>query len=110
MQYNIISSSPELLFVELSGEIDHHTCADIRAGVDEEIDRFHPEKLTLDFGAVSFMDSSGIGLVMGRYRLMEPYGGKIELINVPPALRHVMRIAGLYKLAQINEGGIISAK
>ena len=110
MQYSINSSDNELLSVSLSGEIDHHSAVDIRRGIDTEIERFKPHRLVLDFGAVSFMDSSGIGLVMGRYRLMEPYGGIIEIINVPPSLKRVMQIAGLYKLAEINEGGIVNAK
>ena len=110
MQYSINSSDSELLSISLSGEIDHHTTADIRHGIDAEIERYKPHRLVLDFGMVTFMDSSGIGLVMGRYRLMEPYGGIIEITNVPPALKRVMQIAGLYKLAQIDEGGVVNAK
>ena len=110
MQYNVVLSTPDELFVELSGEIDHHTSASIRDGIDVEIGRFRPKKLILDFGAVTFMDSSGIGLVMGRYRLIEPYGGIIELVNVPSPLRRVMHVAGLYKLAEIKEGGMVNAK
>jgi stage II sporulation protein AA (anti-sigma F factor antagonist) len=104
--FTVLSKTPEELCVAIAGEIDHHTAAMLRDGIDEEIEALHPKRLTLDFGRVTFMDSSGIGLVMGRYRLMQPYGGTVGLVNVPTPLRKVMRVAGLDRLAQFEEGGI----
>lgn len=82
----------------LSGEIDHHTAKDMRNQIDDAAERILPEQLFLDFGGVTFMDSSGIGLVMGRYKLMQSLGGTLSVTNVPKALRKVMQIAGLDKL------------
>lgn len=82
----------------LSGEIDHHTSISLRSELDSEIQRVHPDKLFIDFGNVTFMDSSGIGLIMGRYKLLSSLGGKITIKNTPPHLKRVMRLAGLTDL------------
>ncbi len=90
------------LIVYLEGEIDHHRAGLLREEIDEAIDIHRPLLLTLDFGGVTFMDSSGIGLVMGRWRLLNEYGGICELDHIPPHLRKVMRLAGLEKLANFR--------
>jgi len=102
MPYQILSADADKLCVALTGEIDHHTAAPLRAGIDEEILRYLPRRLILDFSGVTFMDSSGIGLVMGRYRLLEPFGGTVELANVPAPLKKVMSVAGLARLARFG--------
>jgi len=79
----------------LSGEIDHHTSKSLRIKLDSEIERLHPEKLFIDFGNVTFMDSSGIGFIIGRYKLLSGLGGKITIKNTPSHLKRVMRLAGL---------------
>ena len=86
----------------LSGEIDHHNAPAIRETIDECVVNRRPERLILDFGDVTFMDSSGIGLVMGRYRLIEDMDCKLEIINLSPNSYKVMKLAGLEKLAQIK--------
>ena len=69
-----IENTPAGLTAWLSGELDHHAAGTIREQVDHAVERYHPRELTLDFSGVGFMDSSGIGLVMGRYRLMKLAG------------------------------------
>ena len=83
----------------LSGELDHHTVRPIREEIDRMASQCHPQELHLDFSSVTFMDSSGIGLVMGRYKLMEELGGIVRLVNLPAPIRKVMKIAGMDKLA-----------
>ncbi len=82
----------------ISGEIDHHNAAKLRNEIDEAVENAYPEILVLDFGGVSFMDSSGIGLVMGRYKLMRNLSGKVIIQNAPKAIKKVMRMAGIEKL------------
>ena len=82
----------------ISGEIDHHNAAGLRNEIDEAIEFAYPEILILDFGAVTFMDSSGIGLVMGRYKLMKSLSGKVIIQNAPKTIKKVMRMAGIEKL------------
>ena len=86
----------------LQGEIDHHTAAFARNEIDTEISAQMPTKLVLDFGGVTFMDSSGIGLVMGRYKVTNSMGAVLEVSNVPPNIYKVMKLAGLEKLAPLK--------
>ena len=82
----------------LTGEIDHHGAGKVRDTIDDSLRRTCPRMLVLDFGGVEFMDSSGIGIVLGRYRLMQDMGGKLALRNLPPHIRKVMQVAGISSL------------
>ncbi len=84
------------------GEIDHHNAAHLRKEIDFAIEKHKPEELILDFDEVTFMDSSGIGLVMGRFKVTHEYGGKIIVANTSTQIKKVMRLAGLDKLASIE--------
>ena len=86
----------------ISGEVDQHTATSIRSEIDANINTVNPEKVILDFSDVSFMDSSGIGLVMGRYKIMQGLGGIVEIQNPPANIKKVMLLAGLNKIAKIN--------
>ena len=86
------------LTVYLTGEIDHHSARNIRELTDSMIQQSQPRLLRLNFSGVSFMDSSGIGLIMGRYRMMKLYGGDLRVINVPSGLRRIMEMSGLGSL------------
>lgn len=92
----------ETLTAYLSGEIDHHTAKALREEIDMKIEEVHPKKLILDFSKVSFMDSSGIGLVMGRYKVMNGENGSVEVQNPPRSIKRVMQLAGLDRLANIH--------
>ena len=94
----------------LEGELDHHTAVGIRTQIDEVINRNMPELLILDFGNITFMDSSGIGLVMGRYKLLQPNRAQINITNPSPYIYKVMKLAGLDRLATIDKGGLKNGK
>ena len=85
----------------ISGEIDHHSAKSIRKEIDINIQKLNPAELYLDFSKVDFMDSSGIGLVMGRYKIQSERGGKVFIQNPPPLIKKVMLVAGINKLAKI---------
>ena len=93
-----IQAENDVVTALIDGEIDHHSAKEIREGVDSAVFRMNPKVLRLDFSGVGFMDSSGIGLIMGRYRLMSESGGTIEVINVPRGMDKMMRMAGLGRL------------
>ncbi len=97
-----IQSSEGTVTAYLQGEIDHHSAAALREEIDSCLTEGQVSLLILDFGGVTFMDSSGIGLVMGRYRQMEYAGGSLQLVNLPPHIYKVMRIAGLHRLAAME--------
>ena len=87
----------------LEGEIDHHSASYIRNEIDAEVERTSPEVLILDFKDVTFMDSSGIGLVMGRYKILKPLGGELHVSNTSPQIYKVMKLAGLDRLAKMDK-------
>lgn len=97
-----IDTDGSTLTAHIQGEIDHHSAAKIRRMIDLEADKQHPSVLVLDFGEVTFMDSSGIGLVMGRYKLAKTYGGKVSVTNASAQIKKVMKLAGLERLASIE--------
>lgn len=87
--------SDEVLIAHLEGEIDHHTSQQLREQIDSEILCVTPQKLILEFKNVTFMDSSGVGLILGRNTMMRVLGGQLQIQN-PPA-----QIVRILKLAQI---------
>ena len=87
----------------LQGEIDHHTAVDIRDKIDNALSFIKPHHLILDFKNVTFMDSSGIGLVMGRYRLLMNFHASLEIRNVTKQTKKLMELAGLGSIAIIKE-------
>lgn len=91
-----------VLTLFLIGDIDHHSAKEMRSVADNSIDQYNPKKLIIDFKDVPFMDTSGIGLVMGRYKIMKSIGGQVELINLSPYIQRIMKLGGLTKLVQIN--------
>ena len=102
MAVNLISNG-EVVTACLDGEIDHHTAADMREKIDETVREKRPTLLVLDFKNVSFMDSSGIGLVMGRYKAVSDVGGELAITNTSKQIGKVMKLAGMERLAKINQ-------
>ena len=82
----------------LYGEIDHHIAPKLRSEIDTKCESYRPSKLVLDFGRVSFMDSSGIGLIMGRYRMISLIGGTLEIVHIPPQLKKIFVLSGMENL------------
>lgn len=100
-----ITVTHETLTAYLSGEIDHHSAKGMREEIDEAMTRANPKDACLDFKDVAFMDSSGIGLVMGRYSLMRELGGELHVANMSPQINKVMKLSGLDRLVWIENGG-----
>ncbi len=96
-------ASKEVVTAFLCGEIDHHIAPKIREEIDCNIESYRPKLLVLDFSAVSFMDSSGIGLIMGRYRIMQKTGGSTEVVCPSLRMQKIMQMAGIDRLVQIRK-------
>ena len=101
MDVEIISEVGTLI-VYLSGELDHHATKEIRNRIDLAISVHKPDELILDFEKIIFMDSSGIGLVMGRFKKMQETGGNVVIRNPSPHIRKVLKISGIDRLAKIT--------
>ena len=108
----LCDTAGSILSIRIRGEIDHHTAASIRQGIDATLFEKRPAKLILDLSAVSFMDSSGLGLIMGRYSVMKELGGEMTVWNPSPETRAILTLAGMERLVKIiyPEGGEPSAE
>ncbi len=91
------------LVVKVDGEIDHHSCEQIRKETDYAIQKNAPKKLTFDFQNVNFMDSSGIGLIIGRYKYLLRIGGETEIIHVKREVKRILDMSGIFKIIPIYE-------
>lgn len=92
-----------VLVFEIVEELDHHTCEIIRRRADYEIQRFMPRKVIFDFNRVVFMDSAGVGLVIGRYKTVTALGGTLEMINVSSKLKRVFEMSGILSIIPIAD-------
>lgn len=91
----IISFEDNEMIAKLEGDIDHHSAKSMRDTIDELINKKAPAVLNLDFGGIQFMDSSGIGLIMGRYRLMKSLHGTVKVTNMPAHIEKLIKLSGL---------------
>ena len=98
----LCDTAGSILSIYVRGEIDHHTAAGIRQGIDATLFEKRPAKLILDLSAVSFMDSSGLGLIMGRYSVMKELGGEMVIWNPSPETRAILTLAGMERLIRIE--------
>lgn len=99
-----INSTGEVLTVYLQGEIDHHSAKGMREEIDSAVNFNMPSLLILDFSEVTFMDSSGIGLVMGRFKNLQKSGAKLNLSNLSDSIYKIMKLAGIDRLATMDKG------
>ena len=96
-----ISSENGTAIAMLSGEIDHHTARSLRTEIDKFVITMQPEKLAMDFTGITFMDSSGIGLIIGRYKLLKECGGQLEIRGPQPYIRRVLKLSGIERIVKI---------
>lgn len=88
----------KLLILKITDEIDDHNVQNIRRKADYEIERYMPKKIIFDFDSVTFMDSAGIGLIIGRYKFANRIGAKLELSNLTQSVRRIFDMSGILKL------------
>lgn len=98
-----IRTNGETVTAYLSGELDHHSAKEMREAIDNAVELNMPSRLVLNFKSVSFMDSSGIGLVMGRYRILSRTGAELNITGTSPQIYKVMKLAGIERLAKLEE-------
>ena len=91
------------LCVKISGEIDHHNAPLIRENVDLEVKSGGVRKLVFDFSELSFMDSSGIGILMGRYKLMQLYGGSVTVVGACDYIEKIILLSGLENIINLQK-------
>ena len=99
---NVTDTDNGILYVKLSGDIDHHSAKSVRDSVDNLIRNNHPAQLELDLSAIEFMDSSGLGLVLGRYKKQTDMGGTMKIINPTKRVTQILQLAGVEKIIKIE--------
>lgn len=93
----------KLLLIKITEEIDHHSTEKIRRKADIEITRYMPRKVVFDFNKVSFMDSAGIGMIIGRYKTANMLGGVVEMVNVKPSIKKIFEMSGVLQIIPVVE-------
>ncbi len=103
---NLIKSitSGRTLTVFLDGEIDHHNARQIRSRIDTKVYIQRPDELILDLSRVNFMDSSGLGLILGRYTKAVEMGIDFKVANPNPQIKRILDLAGTERLIKIESG------
>ena len=91
------------LRINLEGEIDHHSAVATRGEIDRLIYEYRPRRFELALSSIGFMDSSGLGLVMGRYNLVRELGGEMAVLDPSPAIMRIFKLAGMDRLIRIEQ-------
>jgi len=86
------------MIVQFDGELDHHSAEEIREEIDNEIESKNIKNLIFDLSNLKFMDSSGIGIVIGRYKIINKRDGRVAVINVNPHVDKIFNMSGIYKI------------
>ncbi|MDE6957494.1 MAG: anti-sigma factor antagonist [Lachnospiraceae bacterium] len=100
MQYEI---QENCLTIFLPPEVDHHSAEEIKRESDKLIKDKHIKYVIFDFGGTNFMDSSGIGVMMGRYRLLELLGGEVWAVHLSERMKKILKMSGIAKIIRIDE-------
>ena len=98
------------LRITLEGEIDHHSAVATRGEIDRLIYEYRPRRFELALSRIGFMDSSGLGLVMGRYTLVRELGGEMAVLDPSPAIMRIFKLAGMDRLIRIEKSESISTR
>lgn len=91
----------DVLTVKLNGEIDHHSAQEARGEIDRQILYRKPREVVLDLSGVGFMDSSGLGLIMGRYNRITELGGALKIGNPSKNAERMLKMSGADKMIPI---------
>ncbi len=102
MRIDIVTQN-NILIAELNGEIDHHSAEEIRNKVESELKKQNLKNIVLNFKGVRFMDSSGIGVVIGRYKYAKALGGNLVACELTTEVKRIFDISGLLKIVEVYD-------
>ncbi len=89
-----------VLVAWLAGELDHHAAADVRETLDRALNRKPARRVVLDMSRLTFMDSSGIGVVLGRYKKVKEAGGSMAVRGLSDKMDRILKLAGIYSVVE----------
>lgn len=91
-----------VLCIRLEGELDHHTADDLRNQVNRIMDEEPVHHILLNLGKLEFMDSSGLGVILGRYKKIAGLGGEMVVCSISPAVRRLFELSGMFKIIRLE--------
>lgn len=97
MELNFIKKNRTLI-IKIDGEIDHHSCEILRTEADNALEKMGGKNIIFRMGSVSFMDSSGIGAVIGRYKIIQRLGGRIAVAEANERVQQIFRLSAMQSL------------
>ncbi|MBM7648049.1 stage II sporulation protein AA (anti-sigma F factor antagonist) [Bacillus ectoiniformans] len=92
-----------ILCLRLSGELDHHTAESLRKEASEAIEKEGILHIVLNLGDLTFMDSSGLGVILGRYKHIKQKGGEMVVCAISPAVNRLFEMSGLFKIVRMED-------
>ena len=99
---NIIMLEGSKMLIRIGDDLDHHTVQELKDHIDEMVDKGVVRDIAFDFTTTGFMDSAGIGMIMGRYKKIAPLGGEITIVGMNPAIERIIRISGIHKIIRME--------
>lgn len=90
----------QTMVIRLMEDLDHHNAVYIREMADEFLEKYPITRVVFDFSGVEFMDSSGIGVIIGRYKKMSYIGGEVNVCGISKNVDRIFQMSGLYKLVK----------
>lgn len=91
-----------VLRIKLIGEIDHHSARTVRDEIDKDLYFYRAKTVLMDLSGIEFMDSSGLGLILGRYTKTIELGGKLKVVNPSKAVMKILNLAGTDKIIAVE--------
>lgn len=95
------SEKDNMLTVKVIGELDHHNASQIREETDFKITNDNIKNVIFDFTNLSFMDSSGVGVIIGRYKLLSSLSGRLYIVSPSKSLNRILELSGIMKIIKI---------
>ena len=92
----------EVLCIRLSGELDHHTADELRSKATRTIESHNIRHIVLNLEHVSFMDSSGLGVILGRYKQIKQVNGEMVVCAISPPIQRLFDLSGLFKIIRLE--------
>ncbi|WP_033828499.1 anti-sigma F factor antagonist [Bacillus andreraoultii] len=102
LQVNLEWKEKHILVVRLSGELDHHTADTVRDQVSQAMEEGEVKYLIVNLESLTFMDSSGLGVILGRYKQIKQINGEMIVCSVPPSIERLFNMSGLFKIVHID--------
>lgn len=93
----------DVLCIRLEGELDHHTSAELRDRVETAMDQHDIRHIVLNLEHLKFMDSSGLGVILGRYKRIKNSDGEMVVCAISPSIKRLLEMSGMFKIIRLEE-------